>query len=157
MSPDPKSRPRYADVVTEVNKKVAKDKPWVKGVYEGVIAATLISKQQQLVQRNRIALIVLDSTIEIAFKEYLVNDSGTYYSDAQLLTIFKTRHAVHTEIKKYVKFPPKLWKKISHLSDNRNKLVHQRATGGVSDSEIEGYRDVVEAVLRKLYKLKFSK
>ena len=71
MSPDPKSRPRYADVVTEVNKKVAKDKPWVKGVYEGVIAATLISKQQQLVQRNRIALIVLDSTIEIAFKEYL--------------------------------------------------------------------------------------
>ena len=107
--------------------------------------------------RSRIALIVLDSTIEIAFKEYLVNDSGTYYSDAQLLTIFKTRHAVHTEIKKYVKFPPKLWKKISHLSDNRNKLVHQRATGGVSDSEIEGYRDVVEAVLRKLYKLKLSK
>lgn len=156
LPPMPKSRPRYGDVITDANKTVAKKKPWVKGLYEGVIAADLISRQH-LEQRNRIALIVLDSTVEIAFKEFLVHDSGAHYTDSQLLTIFKTRHTVHTEIKKYsqVKLSADMWKKIVHYSDLRNKLIHQRATAGVSDKEVEDFREVVEAVLRKLYKLKF--
>ena len=154
LPPMPKSRPRYADVVTDANKNIAKKQPWVKGLYEGVIAADLIAKQH-LEQRNRISLIVLDSTIEIAFKEFLVNDSGTYYSDAQLLTIFKTRHSVHTEIKKYVTLSKDTWKKIAHYSDLRNKLIHQRAAAGISDAELEDFRETVQGVLRKLYKLKF--
>jgi Histidine kinase-, DNA gyrase B-, and HSP90-like ATPase len=155
LPPMPKSRPRYADLVVHVNQTVAKKKPWVRGLYEGVIAADLIAKLQ-LEQRNRIALIVLDSTLEIAFKEYLVHDSGQHYSDAQLLSVFKTRHTVHTEIKKYVNFSPTIWGKVAHYSDLRNKLIHQRATAGVSDTEIIDFRDVVEGVLKKLYALKFN-
>ncbi|MHC2317545.1 hypothetical protein ACVIHC_004591 [Bradyrhizobium diazoefficiens] len=156
LPPMPKSRPRYGDVITDVNKGVAKKKPWVKGLYEGVIAADLIAKQH-LEQRNRIALIVLDSTVEIAFKEFLVHDSGVHYTDSQLLAIFKTRHTVHTEIRKYsqVKISADMWKKITHYSDLRNKLIHQRATAGVSDKEVGDFREVVEVVLKKLYKLKF--
>jgi hypothetical protein len=56
----------------------------MKGLYEGVIADDLILKQKTLEQRNRIELIVLDSTLEITFKEYLVNESGVNYSDIQL-------------------------------------------------------------------------
>ncbi len=82
----PKSRPRYGEVVTEKNRQIAKKQPWTRGLYEGVIAADLIAKQQ-FAQKNRIALIVLDSTLEIAFKEYLVHDSGTYYSDSKILEI----------------------------------------------------------------------
>ena len=112
LPPMPKSRPRYGDLITDANKTIAKKKPWVKGLYEGVIAADLIAKQH-LEQRNRIALIVLDSTIEIAFKEFLVHDSGAHYTDSQLLTIFRTRHTVHTEIKKYpqAKLSTDTWKK----------------------------------------------
>jgi hypothetical protein len=154
LPPMPKSRPRYAEIVTHANETLAKKKPWVTGLYEGVIAADLIAKQH-LLQRNRIALIVLDSTLEIAFKEFLVNESGTYYTDAQLLTIFKTRHSVHTEVKKYVTLSKDTWKKISHFSDLRNKLIHQRASSGVSDAELEIFRELVEAILKKLYKLKF--
>jgi len=154
LPPMPKSRPRYGDVITDANKGLAKKKPWVKGLYEGVIAADLIAKQH-LEQRNRIALIVLDSTLEIAFKEFLVNDSGTYYSDAKLLDVFKTRHSVHNEIRKYVKLSADTWKKIAHFSDLRNKLIHQRATAGVSDAELDNFRKVVESLLKKLYKLKF--
>ena len=154
LPPMPKSRPRYADVITEKNKSTAKKKPWVKGLYEGVVAADLISKQH-LEQKNRIALIVLDSTIEIAFKEYLVNDSGTYYNDGQLLNIFKSRHQVHTEVKKYVTWSADVWKKITHFSDMRNKLIHQRASAGVSDADLEIFRGAVEDVLKKLYRLKF--
>lgn len=155
LPPMPKSRPRFGDLVATVNQKVAKEKPWVRGLYEGVIAADLIAKQP-LEQGNRIALIVLDSTLEIAFKEFLVNDSGTYYSDAKLLEVFKTRHSVQTEIKKYVKLSEATWKKIAHFSNLRNKMIHQRATAGINDNEIEDFRGVVEAVLKKLYKLKFT-
>src|SRR5258708_646655 len=98
-------------------------------IYEGVIAADLIAKQH-LEQRNRIALIVLDSTLEITFKEFLVHDSGKHYTDAELLNVFRTRHTVHTEIKKYpkVKLSADTWKKIAYFSDLRNKFIHQRAT-----------------------------
>lgn len=155
LPPMPKSRPRYGELVANANQKLAKKKPWVRGLYEGVIAADLIAKQH-LEQGNRIALIVLDSTLEIAFKEFLVNDSGKYYSDAELLNIFKTRNSVHTEIKKYVTLGTSTWKKITHYSGMRNKLIHQRASAGVSDSELEDFRELVETILNKLYKLKFE-
>lgn len=152
----PKTRPRYADVVIQRNRKIAKDKPWTKGLYEGIIAADLIAKGK-LEQRNRIALIVLDSTLEIAFKEYLVNDSGTYYSDAQLLTLFAKRHLVQQEIQKYVNINGAIWKKIGHFNNLRNKLVHERATVGLDDQQIKDYRGVVETVLRKLFKLRLER
>ncbi len=154
LPPLPKSRPRYGDVITQANRQVAKRKPWTTGLYEGVIAADLISKQR-LEQKNRIALIVLDSTLEIAFKEYLVNESGTAYNDAQLLGVFGKRPSVHNEIKKYVTLKPQTWKKIEHYYRLRCKLVHERATVGVGDKQVADFRAVVESVLRRLYKLRF--
>jgi hypothetical protein len=151
----PKSRPRYGEIITQKNRRVAKKKPWTKGLYEGVIAAGLIAKQK-LEQRNRIAFIVLDRTLEIAFKEYLINESGTTYNDAKLLSLFANRSLVHSEIKKYVTIKADTWKKIEHYYRLRCKLVHERATVGISDTQIEDFRDVVERLLRKLYKLKFS-
>lgn len=155
LPPMPKSRPRYGEVITQKNRRVAKKKPWTKGLYEGVIAADLIAKQK-LEQRNRIALIVLDSTLEIAFKEYLVNESGASYSDAKLLSLFASRSSVHSEIKQYVTIKPDTWKKIEHYYRVRCKLIHEKAIVGISDAQIEDFRDVVERVLRKLYKLKFN-
>jgi hypothetical protein len=155
LPPLPKSRPRYGEIITQKNKRIAKRKPWTKGLYEGVIAADLISKQR-LEQKNRIALIVLDSTLEIAFKEFLVNESGTTYNDAKLLSIFGNRHSVHTEIKRYVRIKAEIWSKIDHYYRLRNKLVHERVTVGIDDSQIEDFREVVEAVLKKLYRLSFE-
>jgi len=155
LPPPPKSRLRYNDIVTKKNKRIASNKPWSKGLYEGVIAADLITKQK-LEQKNRIALIVLDSTLEIAFKEYLVNESGTSYSDSQLLNIFKYRSTVHNEIKKYVKISNTIWKKIDHYYRLRCKLVHEKVTVGIDDSQIIDFRNIVEKVLHKLYNLKFD-
>lgn len=157
LPPLPKSRPRYGEIITQKNRGIAKKKPWTKGLYEGIIAADLISKQR-LEQKNRIALIVLDSTLEIAFKEYLVNESGTPYSDTHLLQLFKNRQAVHGEIKKYpkVKIAAPTWTKIEHYYHLRCKLVHEKATAGITDGQIEDFRGVVETVLKKLYRLKFD-
>jgi Histidine kinase-, DNA gyrase B-, and HSP90-like ATPase len=154
LPPLPKSRPRYGEIVTQKNKRIAKRKPWTTGLYEGIIAADLILKQR-LEQKNRIALIVLDSTLEIAFKEYLVNESSSTYSDSKLLSIFGNRSAVHDEIKKYVKIKADTWKKIDHYYRLRCKFVHEKATVGINEHQIVDFREVVESILRKLYKLRF--
>jgi len=156
LPPLPKSRPRYGDIITKKNKKVVEKKPWAKGLYEGVIATDIITKQR-LEQKNRIALIILDSTLEIAFKEYLVNDSGKSYNDTTLLSIFKNRTSVHSEIKKCVKINKDTWKKINYYYGLRCKLVHERVTVGIHNSQIDDFRKVVEGVLCKLFKLKFTK
>lgn len=155
LPPLPKSRPRYAEVITQMNREVAKRKPWAKGLYEGVVAADLISKQK-LEQKNRVALIVLDSTLEIAFKEFLVNESGTTYNDAKLLQIFGNRTTVHSEIKKHVKISKDTWKKIEFYYRLRCKLVHERVTVGIADEQLQDFREVVQGVLKKLFKLNFD-
>jgi hypothetical protein len=152
--PLPKSRTRYADKVNQKNKRIAHDKPWTKGIYESIIAVDIIFKQK-LEQKNRIALILLDSTLEISFKEFLVHDSGKYYSDKELQEIFKARNKVHDEIKIYTNIDEVTWKKISHYNGLRNKLIHERASAGISDSELTNFREVVQSVLKKLFKLKF--
>lgn len=155
LPPLPRSRPRYGERVTKINRGVAKQKPWAKGLYEGIIAADLIAKQR-LEQRNRIALIVLDSTLEIGFKEYLVNESGTAYSDKRLLEIFANRSLVHNEVKKYVALSEQTWKKIEYYYRLRCKLVHEKTTVAIGDDPLQDFREVVEKVLGKMYKLRFT-
>ena len=153
LPPLPKSKPRYSDLIEQANREIVKDKPWTKGLYETIIAIDLIFKQR-LEQKNRICLILLDSTLEIAFKEFLVNDSGKTYRDQELLRLFNNRSLVHDEIKKYTKLG-NLWKKIEHYYRLRCKLLHERATVGIDDSQIEDFREVVQTVLNKLFKLRF--
>jgi len=154
LPPLPVSKPRYGKVVKQANAKISKTKPWTIGLCEGIIAADLISKQD-LEQKNRICLILLDSTLEIAFKEFLVNDSGTSYSDTQLLSIFPNRANVQREVSRYKRIGQEVWKKIDYYYKLRCKLVHERATVSISDSQIKDYREVVEGVLKTLFNLQF--
>ncbi len=154
LPPLPKSKPRYGDRLKQANRKIAKERPWTVGIYEGIAAVDLIFKQK-LEQKNRICLILLDSNLEIAFKEFLVNDSGTQYSDARLLQIFSSRTTVQNEIMQYINIDPKIWKKIDYYYKIRCKLVHERASVQISNNEIEDYRGVVEGVLNKMFGLRF--
>lgn len=155
LPPLPKSKPRYGDLLKKTNRKIAKDKPWTKGLYESIIAVDLIFKQK-LEEKNRVCLILLDSTLEIAFKEYLVNESGKSYTDKALLNLFRNRYAVQREIKKYVKISKRMWRKVTFYYRIRNKLVHERATVSISDDQIEDYRKVIEQILKKLFRLRFK-
>jgi hypothetical protein len=154
LPPLPVSKPRYEKLVKQANCKISKTKPWTTGLYEGIIATDLIFKED-LEQKNRICLILLDSTLEIAFKEYLVNDSGVAYSDKRLLDIFSNRIEVQKEISNYKKISLKVWKKIDYYYKLRCKLVHERATVSINDGQIKDYRCVVESVLKILFNLQF--
>ncbi len=154
LPPLPKSKLRYSDLIEQSNRVIAKEKPWTIGIYEGIIAVDLIyNKKWQ--QKNRICFMLLDSTLEIAFKEFLVNDSGKNYGDDELLRIFSNRNNVHKEIQKYIDFDPYIWKKINYYYRLRNKLVHERITVGIHDIEIETYREVVQKILATLFELQF--
>jgi hypothetical protein len=155
LLPLPIARPRYPDLIKQANKTVVKDKPWTKGLYEGIAAVDLIFKQR-LDEKSRICLIILDSTLEIAFKEYLVNDSGEYYSDSKIKTLFGKRHLVHKEVKRFVKLKDGIWKKINFYYNLRCKFIHERATVGITDPQIEDFREVVQKMLKKLFGLKFD-
>ena len=106
--------------------------------------------------RNRMALILLDSNFEIGLKEYLVHLTTKHYSDSQIAKIFDDRRTAINEVKTHVKIDDVLWQKARHYYDRRNKLIHERATIQITDGELEDYRDVVEAILSKLFKLDFS-
>lgn len=153
----PKVNVKYSDEIKSKNSAIGKNKPWTKGLYESVIAVDYIQKQN-LETKNRISLLLLDSMIEIAFKEYLVNDSGTYYNDSQIATIFKARHTVHNEIQKYItfkNFSNDEWKKLKYYYDLRCKLVHERATVDITDGQLKDLKILTNKLLKILYKLKF--
>lgn len=154
LPPLPKFRARFVDKVAARNEKIYQDKPWSKGLAEGIVAADLIANAR-LDARNRFALIMLDSTLEIAFKEYLVNDSGGGYSQGRISQLFNNRHDVQTEVKKYKSFPKKVWKKIDYYYNLRCDLIHAKATAPISDSDINEFRSIVEKVLEGLFGLEF--
>lgn len=159
LPPLPKSKPRYVDKVKDLNEDLRKSKPWTIGLYESLIAVDIIL-HQKLEQKNRICLIILDSTLEIAFKEYLVNESGEHYSDRKLRELFEKRHELEKEIKKQIekngiKIDEDIWKKIKYYHNLRNKLVHERATVSISDAEINDFKNLVENILNKMFGIVF--
>ncbi len=154
LPPLPQSQPRYSNLVKKENKDISNSKPWTTGLYESIIAIDWILKQN-LEQKNRIALILLDSTLEIAFKEYLVNEADEVYNNRRLQDIFSDRNQVHNEVKKFIQISDSNWKKIRHYYQIRCQLIHQRVSVAIDDNQISDFRSIVENVLNKLFGLKF--
>jgi hypothetical protein len=148
------------DELKTTNSKVLKDKPWTLGLVEALGLVDVVMKQS-LDTRNRAAMILLDSNFEIALKEFIVNRTDLFpphvYNDSKISTIFKARHQVINEVKAHVTIDPVLLGKVSHYYNLRNKLVHERATVGITDNQIQDYRTTVEKILTKLFGLKFPK
>lgn len=149
----PASKPKWHQKVIATNSSIIKQKPWSAGLLDSVIAVDVISKYP-LTQKNRIALIVLDSTIEIAYKEYLVNEIGM--GAKSFKNIAENRADVQKEINRHLTLDPKMVKKIEHYYKLRCDLIHQRATPNISDSQIEDYREIVEYLLEAMFGLKFA-
>jgi len=154
LPPLPESKPRYSRVIESKNQRLAAKKPWSVGLFESIVAVDWVLKQN-FQQKNRIGLILLDSTLEIAFKEYLLNESGQAYSAARFQQLFNNRTDVQREVARFATITQTDWGKIDHYYRARNQLIHQRSSVASSDSEIADFRRIVERVLTKLFGLKF--
>lgn len=157
IPPLPRTKRKYKQRVKDLNKDLVEEKPWTRGLYEGMVVTDFVEKQK-FSEGNRLQLILLDSTLEIAFKEYLVNEvEDDYYNDDKLKKIFQQRHLVHKEIQEHdVDIDPKIWKKIKYYYDKRCKLIHERSTLAISDDDINLFRGIVELVLSELFSLRFD-
>ena len=149
----PSTKTRWQQSILKINKRVVAKKIWTEGLQDSLIAADSISKMH-LTQKNRIALIVLDSTLEIAYKEYLVNEQNI--GAHRFTNIAQNRADVQKEVFKSIKVSAAMEKQINHYYRLRNDLVHQKATPNVSDPDISRYRKIVESMLNKMFGLRFK-
>ena len=148
----------YVDAAKSKNKTILKNNPWLVGIVESMGWVDLIAKQK-LDTKNRAALILLDSNFEIGLKEFIVNREDLFpprnYTDTKIAGLIQNRTNVINEVKKHVTLDKDTLRKIRHYYGLRNKLIHERATVGITDNQIDDYREVIESVLTKLFDLKW--
>lgn len=153
-------RPSRLEQLRAANKALLQAQPWTVGLVESMGLLEVVRKQK-LETRNRVSLILLDSNIEIALKEFIVHRQDLFpphkWGDAQILALFQRRSSVIKEITPHVSLTPTILGKIAHYYGLRNKLIHERTTAAVTDKDVADYQNVVEKVLIALFKMKFPK
>ena len=134
------------------------NKPWTLGLIES-LAMVDVAERQRFETKNRISLILLDSNFEIALKEFIVHRQDLFppkeYNDAEIRRLFGQRHLVTEAILEKLPALKPLFDTANHYYGLRNKLIHERATVDVADSDIKNYRRTVERLLNALFDLKF--
>jgi hypothetical protein len=151
----PKQKVNFRDEALRLNQELAGRKPWVRGLYESVIAFEILGGQRRLRQRNRILLVILDSTLEIAFKEYLAYEMPQPLGDEKLTQLFKNRLDVHKEVEKFILPNDPIWKKVTYFYRLRCDLIHRRAGLTVTDEEIDDFRKITTKLLHEGFGIRF--
>lgn len=153
-------RPSRLEQLRAANRTLLDDQPWVVGLIESIGLLDVLQKQK-LETKNRVALILLDSNLEIALKEFIVHRTDLFppykYNDAAILALFQKRTEVIRAITPHVTLTPVILGKIGHYYGLRNKLIHERTTAAITDKEVADYQTVVEDVLRALFKVRFPR
>jgi hypothetical protein len=145
---------KYTDQLRAENKALAKQKPWIVGLYEAFIVIEVM-KKEKLQQGNRISLMLLVNILEIGFKEYLVKESGKEYSDTELSRIYRDRRQVIRELKKNSILKQEEVTLIEHYFDIRNDLMHKRASASISNDDLQNLKQLTENLLRKMFNIRF--
>jgi hypothetical protein len=154
LPPTPRVNKSHAEQLKAQNRKRINKMPWTLGIVEAMAAVDIITRQR-LETKNRIALILLDSTFEIALKEFVVHNSPLF-PNVNLKSLFQNRDDVINLVSTKVTMESELKGKAKHYYDIRNKLIHERATQDVLDRDIENYAKTIKRFLKLLFGLRFD-
>lgn len=158
LPPLPRVHKPRVEQLKSRNKNQIRDQPWTLGLVEAMGAVEIITRQR-LETKNRIALILLDSNFEIALKEFVVHRNDHFppqqFDDARIRQLFAKRREVIAAVSQKVTIPQPLLDKAQHYYNVRNKIIHERATVDITDSDVDNYRSTIEQILTILFKLKF--
>ncbi len=149
LPPIPRQRSTQVEKLKEQNERQIGLAPYLVGLLEAVAMVDVISRQR-LETGNRLALILLDTTFEIAIKEYLVHKRDMF-SRQKVDNILGNRTDSIDYLRSKIVLDDDIFRLAEHYYEQRNKLVHERATLQVSDRDIEIYRSVVQRLLTSLY------
>jgi hypothetical protein len=154
LLPLPKVLKRRIDHLRENNLQIMKEQPWTVGLVEAIAAVDLI-RRQKFQTKNRIALLLLDSSFEIALKEFIVHTEGFDLGGRTYEQVFSRRESVMKVIQQQETIDRITLRKIRHYYDKRNKLIHEEATQDPTDEDIANYEETVQEVLTQLFRLQF--
>jgi len=149
--PLPPGRISYFEKAKKENKDLIKEKPWTRGLLENILAVDAILKTS-FENKNRYALILLDSCLEIGFKEFIVNVKKIPLPPEKK----KFREILHKQVKKNTTISVTIWDKIEHYYRLRCDLYHEKATPTLTNEDILDYRELVCGILEKLHRLTFE-
>ena len=150
--PDPPaSRHRLPARVAKTNQRVAKRKPWVIPLYEGVVAAIAVGKQP-LANANWLALNLLELTLVATLKAWLVNESGEEVTDAELKKLLRDP-TPSTALRDAIPLTEDDWEEIALLRRQVEKLTYGAASPVVRNDELSSAEQLIKSMLRTLFKV----
>ncbi|NKE69829.1 ATP-binding protein [Candidatus Manganitrophus noduliformans] len=156
LPPLPKVNTPHVEALKAKNETKIANQPWTLGLVESVAAVTILFRQK-LETKNRIALILLDSNFEIALKEFIVHRDDLFppkeYTDSKIKQLFAYRPDVISEVSKKVTIPATLLVKVKHYYSLRNKLIHERATVEITNTDVANYSGTIREILKILFDL----
>ena len=131
---------------------MGKTKPWVSGLIDGISASNLI-RQSLIPHRNRLAYIVLDSTLEIAFKNFIINVKKiSNIPDSK----WKYRDEIEKIVKKNTSIEQEVWDEVNYFYKIRTGLYHEDSDKTVIDETINNFQELVEFFIEELFNIKCS-
>lgn len=154
LPPLPRIRQHRIDNLKASNKQQLQDQPWTLGLLESLAAIDIITRQK-LETRSRIALILLDSTFEIALKEFIVHTPNLNLGGKSLAQVFAKRDDVINVVTQNVTINQTTLRKIKHYYQLRNKLIHEKATVDITQTDVTNYLETIQRVLSLLFGLQF--
>ncbi len=123
--------------------------PWINGLIDSLTATRLILNTN-IESRNRLALILLDSTLEVSFKNYL-----SYVKDIKKLpdNVLKNREELHKIVKRNTTFGKDIWDSIDYFYDKRNDLYHEDVGKTLPDLSILDFFNLVIFIIDQLFSI----
>jgi len=145
----PPGKKSQAEVLLNQNKLQIKKFPWTRALIENIYVVDLILTKFKLENKNRFALLLLDTCLEVAFRDYLFRVLGLKFTKEQQRQL--SRENLQATVKSKANLSDDIWKSINFFYDLRCSLYHETASPEVTDSDIENFRELVATVLHELH------
>jgi len=126
--------------------------PWLNGIIDGINASNLI-RASTIEHKNRFAFILLDSTLEIAFKNFLTNVKKIPKLDD---SIWKSRDAIIKIVKKNSSLDKEVWEDIEYFYKIRTGLYHEDSEKTVTDGTVNDFQELVQFCIEELFTIRCS-
>ena len=126
--------------------------PWVRGLADNLAAAKLLL-DSTLESRNRLALILLDSALEIAFREYLENVKKITGLDPDEM---KHREKLNKVVRKNSPITDADWGQIDFFYQLRCDCYHESASLTLNDTLIGEFYTLVSSIVDLLFDVTIS-
>ena len=126
-----------------------KDAPWLLGIIEALKCVALI-RSSTLSTRNRLSLIMLDSTFEISLRQYLQNIKKITLDPKE----HRPRFRLFDIAKKNINVPPEVWDHLDYYWNTRNPQYHQDANISVPDTVYNEFAELIAFMLDKMFNIK---